>query len=55
MLAADVDIDMTDRLFLSLAYELTVETPTDEERDGSAAKVPELNIQTFNARLTWRL
>ena len=55
MLAADIDIDITDRLFMSLAYELTVETPTDEERDGSDAKVPELNIQAFTARLTWRL
>lgn len=55
ILSADVDIDLTDRLFMTLAYELTVETPTDEEKDGSDVDNKDLTIQAFNARLTWRL
>lgn len=55
ILSADVDVDLTDRLYLTLAYELTVETPTDEEKDGADADNKDLTIQAFNGRLTWRL
>ena len=55
ILTADIDVDMTDRLYLTLAYELTVETPTDEEKDGSDVDTRDLTIQALNARLTWRL
>ena len=55
ILSADVDVDLTDRLFMTLAYELTLETPTEEEKDGSDVDNQDLTIQAFNLRLTWRL
>ena len=63
ILGASLDIDITDRLLLSLVYELIIETATAEEVVGAdplkagdaASGAEDLTIQSVNTRLTYRL
>lgn len=54
ILAADVDVDVTDRLWLSLTYEFTHESATQAD-EGVLGKPEDLTIHALNVRLTYRL